>query len=62
MASNLHEIFPLFPEDRVTGRFHDLAAEFLRLNLDGGLYAPVLTNLRPMLRTMNSYYTNRIEE
>ncbi len=54
---------PLFPEDRVLGPLHDLSAQVIDgcLRLAGHGVAPVAAALRPKLRSMNSYYTNRIE-
>lgn len=54
---------PLFPEERVLGPLHDLSAQVIDacLRLAGHGVAPVAVALRPKLRAMNSYYTNRIE-
>jgi len=61
--ANLALFQPLMPEDRVSGPLLDVAgallAEGLQLAASAG---PALTQaLRPRLRAMNSYYSNRIE-
>ncbi len=61
MTLLLHEISPLSPEDRVSGHLHELAAELLKTGSETRLYGPIPGILRPQLRFMNSYYTNRIE-
>lgn len=54
---------PLFPEERVLAPLQDLSAQVIDtcLRLTGHGVAPVAVALRPKLRAMNSYYTNRIE-
>jgi len=55
---------PLFPEDRALGPLRELAHEVQReaWKLAGFAHPSVLRALDPLLRAMNSYYTNRIEE
>jgi Fic family protein len=61
--ANLGPFHPLYPEDRVVGplleRAAALVAECHRLAGQAG--APIVAALRPRLRAMNSYYTNKIE-
>lgn len=54
---------PLYPEDRASGPLKDLAAELIResYRLAGQAGATLTKALRPKLRAMNSYYTNKIE-
>jgi Fic family protein len=54
---------PLFPEERVLGSIQELASEVIKEchHLGGLVGAPVKEALRPQLRAMNSYYTNKIE-
>jgi Fic family protein len=54
---------PLFPEERVLARLREQAHEVQReaLGLRGFAHPSVLRALGPLLRAMNSYYTNRIE-
>jgi Fic family protein len=54
---------PLFPEDRVLGPLRERAHAVQReaWNLAGVAHPSVLRALSPLLRAMNSYYTNRIE-
>ena len=61
--ADLSAFQPLFPEERVLGPLHDLSAQVIDgcLRLAGHGVAPVAVALRPKLRAMNSYYTNRIE-
>jgi Fic family protein len=61
--ANLHQFQPLYPESRVLGSLQEQAAELVaechRLH---GLAGDSITHaLRPKLRAMNSYYTNKIE-
>jgi len=57
------EFEPLVPEDRVLGPLRELAHEVQReaWQLAGFAHPGVLHAVGPMLRAMNSYYTNRIE-
>lgn len=54
---------PLYPEERVVGPLLELASELVaechRLGGQGG--TSLVRALRPRLRAMNSYYTNKIE-
>ena len=54
---------PLFPEERVSGPLHELAAELVREchTLRGQAGESIVRARRPKLRAMNSYYTNKIE-
>lgn len=54
---------PLFPEQRVLGPLQERAAELVKecLTLQGQAGESMLRALRPRLRAMNSYYTNKIE-
>lgn len=54
---------PLFPEERVLGPLQERAAELVKecLTLQGQAGESMLRALRPRLRAMNSYYTNKIE-
>jgi Fic family protein len=54
---------PLFPEERVSGPLHELAAELVREchTLRGQAGEPIVRALSPRLHAMNSYYTNKIE-
>src|SRR6266571_4406938 len=57
------QIQPLYPEDRVTGPLLQLAAKLVAEchRLGGQAGEPAVRALRPKLRAMNSYYTNKIE-
>lgn len=61
--ADLGKFQPLYPEDRVTGPLLELAAGLVadchRLGAQAG--EPIVRALRPKLRAMNSYYTNKIE-
>lgn len=61
--ADLRAFGPLYPEERVLGplleRAGTLSHEAARLGSDAG--RPVAAALRPWLRAMNSYYTNKIE-
>lgn len=60
--ADLGQFSPLFPEDRVLGPLQDLAAQLVLESHKLGQTGPSLAQaLRPKLRAMNSYYTNRIE-
>src|SRR3989442_8416875 len=54
---------PLVPEDHVMGRLRELAHGVQKeaWQLAGFAHPSVLRAVRPLLRAMNSYYTNRIE-
>ena len=61
--ADLSTFQPLFPEDRVIRELLEVAAELVkdchRLEAQAG--GPIARALRPRLRAMNSYYTNKIE-
>jgi Fic family protein len=61
--ADISQFQPLFPEERVLAPLQDLSARVIDscLRLTGHGVAPVAVALRPKLRAMNSYYTNRIE-
>ncbi len=61
--ADINQFQPLFPEDRVLGPLHELAAELVREchTLQGQASGPMARALGPRLRAMNSYYTNKIE-
>lgn len=63
VAADLSPFQPLFPEDRVLGPLLELAAELVAEchRLGGHAGEPLGRALRPKLRAMNSYYTNKIE-
>jgi Fic family protein len=67
MASRLyaepHQFEPLLPEQGARDALLAKASEVFRLaaTVSGRADAAVLQALRPLLRAMNSYYTNRIE-
>ena len=53
---------PLLPGERSSGPLLERAAVLAREGYRlGALAGPLATTLRPLLRAMNSYYTNRIE-
>jgi Fic family protein len=54
---------PLFPEDRVCGPLLEQAAGLIQKSsaLANPSYKPISDALRPLLRAMNSYYSNKIE-
>ena len=58
-----HQFEPLFPEDRLMGPLLEKASDLIRESASlGASAAPAAaTELRALLRSMNSYYTNRIE-
>jgi Fic family protein len=59
---DLGQFSPLYPEERVLGPLQDLAARIVHAS--HGLARagePLAHALRPRLRAMNSYYSNRIE-
>jgi Fic family protein len=59
----LHRFQPLFPEERVVGPLLERAAVLVREchRLAARAGEPLAAALRPKLRAMNSYYTNKIE-
>lgn len=61
--ADISQFQPLFPEDRVLGPLHELAAELIVEchTLQGQAGEPIVRALSPKLRAMNSYYTNKIE-
>jgi len=61
--ADLGKFQPLYPEDRVTSPLLEFAAELVAEchRLGGRAGEPVRRALRPRLRAMNSYYTNKIE-
>lgn len=58
-----HQFEPLFPQDRLMGPLLEKASDLIRESASlGASAAPAAaTELRALLRSMNSYYTNRIE-
>ncbi len=60
---DLGKFSPLYPEDRVLGPLRETAARLATEchRLAGQASAPVARALRPRLRAMNSYYSNKIE-
>ena len=61
MSSLPHKISPLMPEDRVLDPLHEKAGALIRQATALLSHGAILEPLRPLLRAMNSYYTNRIE-
>jgi Fic family protein len=61
--ADIGQFQPLFPEERVLGTLHELAAQLITAchTLRGQAGQPIVRALRPKLRAMNSYYTNKIE-
>lgn len=61
--AELSHFQPLYPEERVLGPLLEQAAELAAEchRLGGRAGEPVILALRPRLRAMNSYYTNKIE-
>ena len=61
--ANISQFHPLYPEERVLGPLRELAAELVTEchTLRGQAGEPIVRALRPKLRAMNSYYTNKIE-
>jgi Fic family protein len=61
--ADLGQFQPLYPEDRVIGPLLEKAAELVAEShrLGGQAGAAIVQALRPRLRAMNSYYTNKIE-
>ena len=61
--ADISQFHPLFPEERGLGPLHTLAAQLITEchTLRGQAGEPIVRALRPKLRAMNSYYTNKIE-
>src|SRR5438045_839889 len=61
--TDLSRFQPLYPEDRFLAPLLEKAAEFVAdcHRLGGQAGESVVRALRPRLRAMNSYYTNKIE-
>ncbi len=61
--AGISQFQPLFPEERVLGPLQELAAELVREchTLRGQAGESIVRALRPRLRAMNSYYSNKIE-
>lgn len=61
--ADLGQFQPLYPEERVLARLLEQAAELVAEchRLGGQAAASIVQALRPRLRAMNSYYTNKIE-
>lgn len=61
--ADLGKFSPLYPEDRVLGPLSELAATLLAEchRLGAQASEPMVRALRPRLRAMNSYYSNKIE-
>ena len=61
--ADISQLQPLLPEERVTGPLHELAAQLITEchTLRGQAGEPIVRALKPKLRAMNSYYTNKIE-
>lgn len=62
-VADLSQFQPLFPEERVLGPLQELAAALVAEchRLGSQAPGPIAKSLRPRLRAMNSYYTNKIE-
>jgi Fic family protein len=62
-AASVGDFEPLFPEDRVIGPLRELAHTVQKeaWQLAGFAHPSILRAVGPLLRAMNSYYTNRIE-
>ncbi|TAK37200.1 MAG: Fic family protein, partial [Lysobacteraceae bacterium] len=61
--ADISQFQPLLPEERVLGPLHELAAELVKEchTIRSPAGEPIVRALRPKLRAMNSYYTNKIE-
>ncbi len=61
--AEINQFQPLFPEERTLGPLQELAAELVKEchTLRGQAGESIVRALRPKLRAMNSYYTNKIE-
>ena len=61
--ADISQFQPLYPEERVLGPLHELAAQLIAEchTLQGQAGASMVRALSPKLRAMNSYYTNKIE-
>jgi Fic family protein len=62
--ADLGKFSPLYPEDRTLGPLLELAATLLAEchRLGAQASEPMVRALRPRLRAMNSYYSNKIEQ
>ena len=63
IGADLGQFQPLYPESRVLGPLQERAAELVAEchRLQGQAGESIARALRPKLRAMNSYYTNKIE-
>ncbi len=63
IMTNLNQFQPLFPESSVLGPLQELASEIIAQchYLHGQTGKSIVRALKPKLRAMNSYYTNKIE-
>ena len=61
--TNLNQFQPLFPANSALGPLQELASEIIAQchQLHGQAGKSIVQSLRPKLRAMNSYYTNKIE-
>lgn len=61
--TNLNQFQPLFPASSVLGPLQEIASEIIAQchHLHGQAGKSIVQSLRPKLRAMNSYYTNKIE-
>jgi len=61
--TDISQFQPLYPEERVLGPLRELAAQLIAEchTLQGQAGGSMVRALRPKLRAMNSYYTNKIE-
>ncbi|MBE0622145.1 MAG: Fic family protein [Burkholderiales bacterium] len=61
--TDISQFQPLYPEERVLGPLHELAAQLIAEchTLQGQAGESMVRALSPRLRAMNSYYTNKIE-
>ena len=61
--ADISQFQPLFPEERVLGPLHEMASALVTEchTLRGQAGESIVRALRPKLRAMNSYYTNKIE-
>src|SRR4030067_2833878 len=61
--TDISQFQPLYPEDRPLGPLHELAAQLIAEchTMQGQAGESMVRALRPKLRAMNSYYTNKIE-
>ena len=58
-----HQFEPLLPSARYTGELREMGDQLAResLRLQGGAHESVVSEVRDLVRAMNSYYSNRIE-